>query len=90
MKCRIDLIGSFQVILGGFIIRGYFGFLTLVVKTFTLILAVASGLNLGFEGPMVHISLCLGNVYTRLFSKYNTNEAKKRELLSGSTRNTLS
>ncbi len=77
-------LAEIKVILGGFIIRGYFGFLTLVVKTFTLILAVASGLNLGFEGPMVHISLCLGNVYTRIFRKYYSNEAKKRELLSAS------
>jgi chloride channel 3/4/5 len=75
-------LAEIKVILGGFIIRGYFGFWTLVVKTLGIVLALASGLNLGNEGPMVHIALCLGNVFTRLFKKFNTNEAKRREMLS--------
>ena len=75
-------LAEIKVILGGFIIRGYFGFWTLVVKTLGIVLALSSGLNLGNEGPMVHISLCLGNVFTRLFKKFNTNEAKRREILS--------
>jgi chloride channel 3/4/5 len=75
-------LAEIKVILGGFIIRGYFGFWTLVVKTAGIVLALASGLNLGNEGPMVHISLCLGNVFTRIFKKFNTNEAKRREMLS--------
>ena len=75
-------LAEIKVILGGFIIRGYFGFWTLVVKTIGIVLALGSGLNLGNEGPMVHISLCLGNVFTRWFKKFNTNEGKRREILS--------
>ncbi len=31
---------------------------------------------------MVHIAVCCGELFARLFSKYATNEAKKREILS--------
>jgi len=44
------------------------------------VLAVASGLFLGKEGPMVHIACCIGNILTNLFPKYAKNEAKKREV----------
>lgn len=47
-----------------------------------LILSVSAGLNLGKEGPMVHIACCIGNILSYLFPKYGRNEAKKREILS--------
>lgn len=47
-----------------------------------LILSVSAGLNLGKEGPMVHIACCIGNILAYLFPKYGRNEAKKREILS--------
>eukprot|EP00794_Sanderia_malayensis_P007396 gene7396-8216_t len=77
-------IPEIKTILGGFIIKGYLGYWTLVTKTVTLILAVSSGLSLGKEGPLVHVACCIGNVLVRLFPKYNTNEAKRREVLSAS------
>ncbi|CAI4211509.1 unnamed protein product [Parascedosporium putredinis] len=55
---------------------------TLIVKTAALIFAVASGLSLGKEGPYVHIATCVGNIACRLFSKYDRNDAKRREVLS--------
>ena len=51
-----------------------------MTKTFTLILAVSSGLSLGKEGPLVHVACCIGNVLVRLFPKYHSNEAKRREV----------
>jgi H+/Cl- antiporter ClcA len=75
-------IPEVKTILSGFIIRGYFGWWTLVVKSVGLILSVSSGLNLGKEGPLVHVACCCGNVLSRLFPKYRHNEAKKREVLS--------
>jgi chloride channel 3/4/5 len=33
---------------------------------------------------MVHVACCVGNIVCRLFPKYATNEAKKREVLSAS------
>ena len=49
-----------------------------------LMLAVASGLSLGKEGPLVHVACCLGNILSYFFPKYRKNEAKKREVLSAS------
>lgn len=53
-----------------------------MIKTITLVLAVASGLSLGKEGPLVHVACCCGNIFSYLFPKYSTNEAKKREVSS--------
>ena len=71
-----------KTILSGFIIRGYLGATTFVVKSVGLVLAVGAGLSLGKEGPLVHVACCCGNLFTRLFPKYRNNEAKKREVLS--------
>uniref|UniRef100_A0A2K6GT08 Chloride channel protein n=1 Tax=Propithecus coquereli TaxID=379532 RepID=A0A2K6GT08_PROCO len=73
-------IPEIKTILSGFIIRGYLGKWTLMIKTITLVLAVASGLSLGKEGPLVHVACCCGNIFSYLFPKYSTNEAKKREV----------
>lgn len=73
---------AFQIktILSGFIIRGYLGKWTLIVKTITLVLAVSSGLSLGKEGPLVHVACCCANILCHLFTKYRKNEAKRREV----------
>ncbi|KAK3176919.1 hypothetical protein OEA41_008245 [Lepraria neglecta] len=77
-------VAEVKVILSGFVVHGYLGVRTLVVKTLALILSVASGLSLGKEGPYVHIATCVGNIACRLFSKYNHNDGKRREVLSAS------
>jgi chloride channel 3/4/5 len=77
-------VAEVKVILSGFVLHGYLGVKTLVVKTFALILSVSSGLSLGKEGPYVHIATCIGNIACRIFSKYNHNDAKRREVLSAS------
>ena len=77
-------VAEVKVILSGFVVHGYLGLRTLVVKTFALILSVASGLSIGKEGPYVHIATCVGNIACRLFSKYNHNDGKRREILSAS------
>ena len=45
-------------------------------------LAVAAGLMLGKEGPLVHVACCCGRFVARFFPKYRHNEAKMREMLS--------
>ncbi|XP_066588121.1 uncharacterized protein [Prorops nasuta] len=75
-------IPEIKTILSGFIIRGYLGKWTLIIKSVGLILSVSAGLSLGKEGPMVHIACCIGNIFSYLFPKYGRNEAKKREILS--------
>lgn len=71
-----------KTILSGFIIRGYLGKWTLMIKTITLVLAVSSGLSLGKEGPLVHVACCCANILCHLFTKYRKNEAKRREVSS--------
>nr|KAF6491890.1 chloride voltage-gated channel 4 [Molossus molossus] len=75
-------IPEIKTILSGFIIRGYLGKWTLLIKTVTLVLVVSSGLSLGKEGPLVHVACCCGNFFSSLFSKYSKNEGKRREVLS--------
>ncbi|MCJ1277318.1 hypothetical protein MMC21_005130 [Puttea exsequens] len=77
-------VAEVKVILSGYVVHGYLGVRTLVVKTLALVLSVASGLSLGKEGPYVHIATCVGNIACRLFSKYNHNDGKRREILSAS------
>ncbi|XP_063416517.1 H(+)/Cl(-) exchange transporter 4-like isoform X3 [Mytilus trossulus] len=75
-------IPEIKTILSGFIIRGYLGKWTLLTKSVGMMLAVSAGLSLGKEGPFVHVAACCGNIFSYLFPKYGSNEAKKREILS--------
>lgn len=75
-------VAEVRVILSGFVLHRFLGVKTLVIKTLALILSVASGLSLGKEGPFVHIATCVGNIACRLFSKYDNNDGKRREVLS--------
>ena len=77
-------VAEVKVINSGFVLHGYLGLKTLVVKTIALIFSVSSGMSLGKEGPYVHIATCIGNICCRLFSKYNQNDGKRREVLSAS------
>lgn len=57
---KIRFFFQIKTILSGFIIRGYLGKWTLIIKCVGLILSVSSGLSLGKEGPMVHIACAIG------------------------------
>jgi len=75
-------VAEVRVILSGFVLHGFLGLKTLIIKSLALVLSVASGLSLGKEGPYVHIATCVGNIACRLFKKYDGNDAKRREVLS--------
>ncbi|QDS74680.1 hypothetical protein FKW77_000207 [Venturia effusa] len=75
-------IPEIKTVLGGFVIRRFMGAWTLVIKSIGLCLAVASGLWLGKEGPLVHVACCCANLITKGFPNINKNEARKREVLS--------
>ncbi|KAJ3504402.1 hypothetical protein NLJ89_g7954 [Agrocybe chaxingu] len=75
-------IPEIKTILSGFVVHGYLGGRTLFTKSVGLALSVASGLSLGKEGPFVHIASCVGNIVSRITTKYENNEAKRREILS--------
>lgn len=75
-------ISEIKCIIAGFVMKGFLGFWTLVIKSICLPLAIASGLSVGKEGPSVHYAVCTGNVISRLFEKYKRNASKTREILS--------
>jgi H+/Cl- antiporter ClcA len=61
----LPLLFQVKTILSGFIIRGYLGAWTLLVKSVGMVMAVGAGLSLGKEGPLVHVACCAGNLFTR-------------------------
>ncbi|ORY16898.1 chloride channel [Clohesyomyces aquaticus] len=77
-------ISEIKCIIAGFVMKGYLGAWTLVIKSIGLPLSIASGLSVGKEGPSVHYAVCTGNVISRFFDKYRRNAAKTREILSAS------
>ncbi|KAG1752982.1 chloride channel [Suillus lakei] len=74
--------GVIYYVRASFVIHGYLGGRVLFTKALGLALSVGSGLSLGKEGPFVHIASCIGNIVSRVHSKYENNEAKRREILS--------
>ncbi|KAI9842093.1 MAG: glycerol ethanol, ferric requiring protein [Sclerophora amabilis] len=75
-------ISEIKCIIAGFVMKGFLGFWTLLIKSIALPLAISSGLSVGKEGPSVHYAVCTGNVISRFFDKYKRNAAKTREILS--------
>ncbi|KAI9734338.1 MAG: hypothetical protein M1834_002444 [Cirrosporium novae-zelandiae] len=75
-------IPEIKTVLGGFVLQRFMGPWTLVIKSLGLCLAVASGLWLGKEGPLVHVACCCANLFMKLSDTLNNNEARKREVIS--------
>ncbi|RKP04071.1 hypothetical protein CXG81DRAFT_8374, partial [Caulochytrium protostelioides] len=75
-------IAEVKTVLGGFVIRGYLGTWTLVIKTVGLCLSVGSGLALGKEGPLVHVACCASKLLSSLFPPFRANDARQREIMS--------
>ncbi|EJU04342.1 Cl-channel protein [Dacryopinax primogenitus] len=78
-------ISEIKCILSGFVIKGYLGIWTFVIKALTLPLVIASGLSVGKEGPSVHIAGCVGNIIARCFPSFRRSESKMREILTAAS-----
>ncbi|KAF2862856.1 putative voltage-gated chloride channel [Piedraia hortae CBS 480.64] len=83
-------IPEIKTLLGGFIMHRFLGVRTLVIKSLGLCLAVASGMWLGKEGPLVHVACCCANVLMRFSPGINENEARKRATLSAAAASGIS
>lgn len=69
-------IPEIKTLLGGYVIVDFLSGWTLLTKAVGLPLAVASGLSLGKEGPMVHVACCIGNMMLRPFAVLRGNEGE--------------
>ncbi|CCA72200.1 related to chloride channel protein 3, partial [Serendipita indica DSM 11827] len=75
-------IPEIKAILGGYVLDEFLSPWTLLIKSVGLALSVASGLSLGKEGPLVHVSCCLAFLLSRVFKSLRENEAQKRYVLA--------
>jgi chloride channel 3/4/5 len=69
-------IPEIKTMLGGFVIRKFLGGWTLLIKSLGLCLAVASGMWLGKEGPLVHVACCCANLFMKFFVNVSDNEGR--------------
>ncbi|KAH9943797.1 chloride channel [Amylocystis lapponica] len=75
-------IPEIKAILSGYVLDSFLSPWTLLIKALGLALAVASGLSLGKEGPLVHVSCCMAYLLSKMFKQFRSNEAQKRKLLT--------
>ncbi|EDK36766.2 hypothetical protein PGUG_00864 [Meyerozyma guilliermondii ATCC 6260] len=75
-------ISEIKCIVSGFVVKGFLGWWTLLIKSLGLPLAIASGLSLGKEGPSVHYAVCVGNSVARSIQKYRRSASKGRDFLT--------
>lgn len=75
-------IPEIKAILNGYVLDLFLSPWTLLVKGLGLALAVASGLSLGKEGPLVHVSCCIASIFFNIISGHEGNQAQKRRILS--------
>ncbi|KAK7056282.1 chloride channel [Paramarasmius palmivorus] len=77
-------IPEIKAILRGYVLEAFLTPWTLLIKALGLALAVASGLSLGKEGPLVHVACCMASLLLRLFKNIQNSEGQKRKILAAS------
>lgn len=78
-------ISEIKCIVSGFVMKGFLGWWTLLIKSIGLPLAISSGLSVGKEGPSVHYAVCVGNSIARIFDTYRKSASKAREFLTATS-----
>ena len=75
-------VPEIKTILSGFVIPNFLGLRVLLLKAIGAVFAVASGLPLGKEAPLIHIGACVANLVGEMFPKYAHNGKQMRELIT--------
>ncbi|KAG9047713.1 hypothetical protein FS837_001677 [Tulasnella sp. UAMH 9824] len=84
-------IPEIKAILGGLVLDEFLSAWTLLIKALGLALSVGSGLSLGKEGPLVHVSCCMASLWSTIlsftfpsFGTYfqNQSQSQRRKLLA--------
>ncbi|KAI5287603.1 hypothetical protein KEM54_005876 [Ascosphaera aggregata] len=83
-------IPEIKSILNGLVIQQFLSPKTLLIKSLGLCLAVASGLWLGKEGPLIHVACCCADLFMRPFKSLYRNEATRREILAAAAASGIS
>lgn len=78
-------VPEIKTVLSGVVIRGYLSLWTFVVKIVGLAFSVASGLNLGKEGPFVHLVSVLANMLASQFEEFRENHSAMLEFITVGT-----
>ncbi|KAH8993320.1 voltage-gated chloride channel [Lactarius hatsudake] len=68
-------ISEIKCILSGFVMQGFLGFWTFLIKSLTLPLVIASGLSVGKEGPSVHVACTIGNLVASQFGRFSRSQS---------------
>lgn len=82
---RLSGVAEIKTVLGGFVMKGFLGAKTLVVKSIGLCLVVGAGIWAGKEGPLVHVAVCCSNVILSHFAGLRYRETKKREIFAAAS-----
>ncbi|PVV00816.1 hypothetical protein BB560_004790 [Smittium megazygosporum] len=78
-------IAELKTIMSGFLIREFLSIKTMLIKSVSVVLAVASGLQVGKEVSLVHISACATDTFSKLFPSIANSEAQQRKLISAAS-----
>lgn len=78
-------VPEIKTVLSGVVIRGYLNSWAFITKIIGLAFSVASSLNLGKEGPFVHLVSVLANMLASCFSEFKDNFAVMMEFVTVGT-----
>ncbi|OMJ27032.1 H(+)/Cl(-) exchange transporter 4 [Smittium culicis] len=67
-------IAELKTIMSGFLMKEFLSGKTLLIKCVSIVFAVASGLSVGKEVALVHISTCCANIFSNMFPSIKQNE----------------
>lgn len=78
-------VPEIKTVLSGVVIRGYLNSWAFITKVIGLTFSVSSGLNLGKEGPFVHLVSVLANMVATSFTEFRDDFAALMEFITVGT-----